>query len=131
MEAAFTARYPGADLGFEKGGGGTANHGGENAKVNDIHDLLISVRSNDLVVVEKSGFSSFSNYVENAQRNTESYYLLQHKHSKSPASHLRMPFRIIMRIRTCCCTRTYRPVSFPCIRPQTFSVINDLFPKRF
>ena len=36
---------------FEKGGGGgvggTAKHGGENAKVNDIHDLLIRVRSND------------------------------------------------------------------------------------
>ena len=64
-------------------------------------------------------------YVENAQRNTESYYLLQHKHPKSPASHSRMLYRIIIRIRTCYCTRTYKPVSFPCIRPQTLALLTN------
>ena len=39
----------GADPGFGEGGGGggTAHDSGENSKVNDIHDLLSNIRSND------------------------------------------------------------------------------------
>ena len=42
----------GADPGFQKGGG-TPKLSGENSKVNDIHDHLITVRSNVKAVVVK------------------------------------------------------------------------------
>ena len=43
---------PGADPGFRKGGG-TPKLSGENAKINDIHDHWINVRSNVKAVVVK------------------------------------------------------------------------------
>ena len=65
----------------------------------------------------------------------ESHYLFQRKRLRSLASYSRVPFPvIIMRICVCgyayCCSCTLRSVlrtvSFPCIRPQTFSVMHEL-----